>query len=310
MARPLPSLSGLLAFEAAARFQSFTRGAASLRLTQTAVSHAIRALEDELGVALFERRARGVALTPEGLRYFTAVERALDALEDATACARRRDGRMTLTVSVVPSFASRWLVPRLGAFRAVAPDIDVRIAPSADLVDFARAGVDVAIRFGRGRYPGLRSDRLMDDEVFPVCSPDLVRRGPKLCAIADLAKHVLLHDETHGDWRAWLAAAGARGVDAQRGPIFLDSSMLVQAAVSGQGVALARRVLAEAELARGALVRPFALSLPTKFAYYVVSPKTESDRPHVRAFREWVLSAAQTTNGAGEIRRRSKRLRG
>jgi LysR family transcriptional regulator, glycine cleavage system transcriptional activator len=293
MRRALPPLNAMHAFEAAARQLSFTRAAAELHVTQAAVSHQVKALEEHLGVKLFRRLPRRLLLTDEGQSYARALGDAFSRLAEATARLHARDARRLLTVSVIPSFAARWLVPRLGRFRELHPDIDVRVAPTAALADFARDDVDVGIRFGPARrFPGLRVDLVLGDEMFPVCSPRL-RRGPRaLRDPDDLRHHTLLHDEGHEQWRAWLAAAGLRGLDAGRGPIFTDASMLLQAAAEGQGVAIARRVLAEDELHRGRLVRPFPLALPTERAYWLVSPRATAEQPKIRAFRDWLLAEA------------------
>jgi LysR family transcriptional regulator, glycine cleavage system transcriptional activator len=285
----LPSLNAARAFEAAARHLSFTRAAAELHVTQAAVSHQVKALESQLSLRLFRRAPRRLLLTDEGQAYAQELSAIFARLAEATARLRAPDARRTLTISVLPSFAARWLVPRLGRFTARHPEIDVRVAPENAPADFARGDVDMGIRFGTGRYPGLRTDRLFGDEIFPVCSPRLLRR---LRRPADLRRHVLLHDERHDDWRGWLAAARVTGVDPARGPIFTDASMLVSAAVAGQGVAMARRVLAEDELAAGRLVRPFALALPSERAYYVVSPRATAAQPKIAAFREWLRDEA------------------
>ena len=290
MDRELPPLNALRAFEAAARHLSFTLGARELHVTQAAVSHQVRSLEEHLGLKLFRRGSRALALTEEGQALFPAVREALDRLADATERLRASDVHCTLTVSVLPSFAARWLVPRLGRFREAYPEIDVRVAPDPDLVDFARDHVDVGIRYGSGSYPGLRSDRLLDEEVFPVCSPKLLDGLYPLHEPADLRHQTLLHDDTRGDWRTWLLAAGATDVDPTRGPIFFDSSMLVQAAVESQGVALARRVLAEQDLEAGRLVRVFERPLPAEFAYYLVCPEASATHPKIAAFRGWILA--------------------
>ena len=301
-ARRLPPLNALRAFEAAGRLQSFTRAAAELHVTQAAVSHQVKGLETHLGLKLFHRMNRSLTLTEEGQQYLPAITSALDTIAGATQSLARRESEGALTVSVLPSFAAGWLVPRLGGFRRAHPNIDLRIDPEPDLVDFARGDVDVGVRYGRGDYPGLRADRLMAEDIFPVCAPQLARGRHPLREPADLRYHTLLHDDGHGDWRTWLLAAGIDGVDADRGPMFTSSSMLIQAAIAGQGVALARAVLAADALASGELVRPFALGLPTEFAYYIVYPDASADRPKVRAFRDWLLAEAA---GGSWPRRRS-----
>ncbi len=297
MARRLPPLNAVRAFEAAARHLSFTKAAEELHVTQAAVSHQVKTLEQHLGLKLFRRLNRALVLTEAGQAYLPPVRRIFDQLYEATKRLTEHEARGKLTVSVLPSFAARWLVPRLGRFVKTYPEIDIRVAPSETLADFAREDVDVGIRYGRGRYPGLRTDRLMTEDIFPVCSPVLLQGSHPLRRPTDLKHHVLLHDDDHGDWRTWLLAAGVEDVDPTRGPVFTDSSMLVQAAVEGQGVALARGALAADDLASGRLVRPFMLSLPAEFAYYVVCPETTADQPKVVAFREWLLQESKRGGG-------------
>jgi LysR family glycine cleavage system transcriptional activator len=287
MRRSLPPLNALVAFEAAARLLSFKRAAAELHVTHGAIGHQVRALERALGLKLFERAPRALRLTREGARYASAARDALDALHAATrALAPRRRGA-TLRVSTLPSFATSWLVPRLGAFRKKHPRIDLALHSSAELVDLVRGPFDIAIRHGSGDYPGLHVELLMRDEIVPVASPRLDLARPE-----QLRKHTLLHDDAKQGWREWLAAAGVRGVDAARGLVFHDSGQLVQAAVAGHGVALARRSLAEADLRAGRLVQPFARSQPTPFATYVVCLPSRAEEPAIRAFRHFVLRQA------------------
>jgi len=292
MVRRLPPLKALRAFEVAARHLSFTEAAKELHVTQAAISHQVKALEEFLGVTLFRRLNRSLLLTEEGQAYLPSVRRAFDLLHEATARILEQEESGILTVSVLPSFGARWLVARLGRFRERHPDIDVHVSPSAKLVDFSRENVDVGIRYGRGEYPGLRADRLFTEDIVPVCSPRLLDGPHPLREPRDLKHHTLLHDESYGDWRAWLLAAEVEGVEPTRGPIFTDSSMLIEAAAAGQGVALARGMLAFDALADGRLVRPFDLSLPTEYAYYIVCPEETAERPKIVAFREWLLKEA------------------
>ena len=304
MVRRLPPLNALRAFEAAARHMSFTRAAAELNVTQAAVSHQVKTLEERLGLNLFRRHNRNLFLTDEGQAYFPAVRDALDALSAATENLRSLDTGGVLTVSVLPSFAARWLVPRLGRFRARHPEFDVRLDPSHALSDFARDGVDLAVRMGGGNYPGLHSVRLMDEVVFPVCSPDLLDGPHPLRRPQDLCHHVLLHDEDRAQWRVWLTLNRIEGVDPERGPIFIDSSNLVEAAARGQGVALGRRALVSDDLATGRLVRPFAISQPYQSAYYIVCPEGQAARPKIKAFRQWLLDEAAGEDAADGSRAR------
>jgi LysR family transcriptional regulator, glycine cleavage system transcriptional activator len=288
----LPPLNALRAFEAAGRHLSFKRAAAELHVTQAAVSHQVRALEEHLGFPLFERLHRALRLTSAGARYLHGVSAAFERLRDATAAVAPRAAPPRLVLSVVPSFGANWLVPRLGRFRALHPDIDLVVLSSAALVDFAHDAVDVGVRFGRGHYPGTHAELLMAEEYLPVASPKLVRRRA-LREPADLRRHTLLHDESHDAWRAWLAAAGVQGVDPERGIVFSDSSQLVAAAASGQGIALARKLLAGPGLRAGALVRLFRSSVPAEFAYYVVCAEQRAGEPAIRAFRSWILAEAR-----------------
>jgi LysR family transcriptional regulator, glycine cleavage system transcriptional activator len=291
--RKLPPLNALRAFEAAARLLSFKRAAAELHVTPAAVSHQVRALESQLGVALFVRLHRALALTPAGARYLPPLSDAFDRLEAAGAALSARGRAPRLVLSVVPSFGANWLVPRLGQFRARHPEIDLVVLSSSELVDFARDPVDVGVRFGPGGWPGVRADLLLAEEYLPVVSPKLARGKRPLRRPEDLRRHTLLHDENHEAWRVWLASAGVAGVDPERGVVFSDSSQLVAAAAAGQGVALARKLLAEPYLRRRALVRPFQGSVPAAFAYYVVSAESRAGEPAIRAFRDWIVKAAR-----------------
>jgi len=301
--RKLPPLNALRAFEAAARLLSFTRAAAELHVTQAAVSHQVRALESALGTVLFVRLHRALRLTPDGARYLPAVRDAFDRLDAATESLRPAPRRRRLAVSVVPSFGSRWLVPRLGDFRARHRDLDLVIHSSAQLVDLAREPLDVAIRFGKGAWPGLRADLLLDEQIVCVASTSLAGGKRALSRPSDLRRHTLLHDESTDAWRGWLAAAGVRGVDPERGIVFSDSAQLVQAAVAGQGVALARRRLADVDLRARRLVRLFASAARAEFAYWIVALAERADEPDIRAFRTWAMRQARRREPASRRRR-------
>lgn len=310
MTRNLPPLNALRAFEAAARHLSFTRAAAELHVTQAAVSHQIKGLEDWLGMPLFRRVNRALELTEAGHAYRVPVSEALGLIADATGRLFRQENGGVLTVSTMPSFASKWLVLRLGRFQAAHPDIEVRLHTSSQLVDFAGRDVDVGIRLGRGQWPGVLAERLMTEDVFPVCAPAL-RDGPKpIRTPADLLRHTLLHDDYLITWSAWFAAAAAGGAmaggtpppgaEVDRGPRYSDSALLLQAAMAGQGVALARRVLVADDLAAGRLVRLFDVTLPGEYAYYVVTPSHGRIPAKVRLFRDWLfaeVAAAQEDGG-------------
>ena len=292
MPRRLPSLNAVKAFEAAARHESFTRAADELCVTQGAVSQQVKALEAELGLRLFNRERQRLVITDSGRQYLAVVRDALDRLSDGTRRLLDRQKTGTLTVTTSPSFAAKWLVHRLGRFAATHPEIDLRVSASLQHVDFVREDVDLAIRHGEGSWPGLEVVRLCTEETFPVCSPRLLggRRG--LLRPADLRHHVLLHQEGRSGWAKWLEAAGVDGIDIGRGPVLSESSMTIDAAVDGHGVALARTALAAFDLLAGRLVQPFGPALPVSFAYWIVGPKTTAELPKIKAFREWLIAEA------------------
>lgn len=291
--RRLPPLNALRTFEAAARHLGFTRAAEELNVTQAAVSHQVRALEDYLGVRLFRRRGRTLTLSEAGQALLPGLQDAFDRIEDSANRVHPGHDEGVLTVTVQPSFAGAWLISRLPRFAERHPDIDVKLSATHDIVDLMREDMDVGVRFGPGSWPGdLRVDRLMDEDLFPVCSPALLERGPPLERPEDLRHHTLLHDDHVVDWRMWLLAAGITGIDTERGPMLNFSDLVLQSAVAGHGVALGRSVLAARYLASGELVRPFEFSLPGKYAYYVVSAAAKANQPKVLAFREWILEVA------------------
>lgn len=292
MSRRLPPLNALRAFEAAARHLHFTRAAEELNVTQAAISHQVRALEDWLGVRLFQRAGRGLRLTEPGSTYLVVLRDAFDRMGAATAALARGRGLDRLTVSSTDSFAAIWLVPRLRRFRAAHPEVEVRVMPSDEMVDFDYDDVDIAVRYGRGVWPGVKSAALFAEELFPVCSPALLEGPHRLRTPDDIRHHVLLHDVLAIDWDVWLKAAGVTGVNSRRGPFFSHSHLVLQAARSGEGLALGNRHLVEADLAAGTLVKPFELSLATGYAYYAVAPEATWDLPKVAAFRDWLLAEA------------------
>ncbi|HEV7310175.1 transcriptional regulator GcvA [Ensifer sp.] len=297
MATSLPSLASLRAFEAAARHLSVTKAANELNVTPGAVSLQVRELEQTLGVALFERRPRQLVLTEDGSSYFATLRRAFRMMREATEELTARKRAPMLTVSCTPTFAAQWLVPRIGAFEQHVPGIDVRISTTNRLTDFHADGVDIAIRHGLGRYDGLVSERLIDDDPVPVLHPALRARLP-LDTPGDLSAHVLLHDVHRQDWRLWLDAAGAEGVDAGRGPVFVNSNGAIEAAKAGDGVALVRLSLVRRELADRVLEAPFPEGVMTGLAYHLVYPPAALDRPPVTAFRAWIIEEARAEQGA------------
>jgi len=292
MARRLPPLNALRAFEAAARHLSFTKAAEELFVTQAAISHQVKALEAWLGQPLFRRKNRNLFLTEAGQSYFGPLGMAFDEIDKSTARLNALDSSGTLTVSVLPSIAAKWLVPRMRGFREKYPDIDVRLSPSTQLTDFSREAVDVVLRYGRGDWLGMRADQFLTEDIFPVCSPDLLHGKNPLNTPDDLKRHTLLHDDYFEDWTRWCLAAGVTGIDTVRGPVYEDSANLLQAVIAGEGVGLGRSALAADDIAAGRLVRVFDISLPVEFAYYVVAPEASADRPKVAAFRDWVIETA------------------
>ncbi len=297
MTQRLPSLNALRAFEAAARHRSLTNAARELNVTPAAISHQVKALEADLGVALLTRVKGEFRLSEAAGTALPGLRAGFDQITEAARRLRGDHADRFLTISVGPTFATTWLVRRLGDFKKVCPDIDVRLQTTDRLADFARDGVDVGIRFGRGVHPGCDSIRLFDEEIYPVCSPDLLDSGLPLATPADLASYTLLHVEwTPGggsetlDWEMWLRATGARGIDHTRGLRFSHSSVALQMAIGGQGVALGSNSLTSDDLKAGRLVRLFDVALPVNFAYYLTYPEETAENPKIIAFRDWILS--------------------
>jgi LysR family glycine cleavage system transcriptional activator len=289
----LPSLNGLRAFEAAARHLSFTIAAAELNVTQTAISHQIRRLEDQLGIRLFERRNRGLTLTREAQGYLPSVRAAFEDLRQATARLQRPGRDELLVVSTTASLAAKWLVSRMAAFQDAHSGIEVRITTSAHLVDFRREEVDMAVRYGRGNWPGLRAQWLMAEDIFPVCSPALLHAEKPLRRPEDLAHHTLLHATvSREDWQLWLTAAGLpTSLATRRGLSFDQSFMATQAAMDGLGVALGRTPYVEADITAGRLVVPFDVVLPADAGFYIVAPEETADTPKIALFRDWLIGS-------------------
>ncbi len=303
MARNLPPLNSLRAFETAARHLSFTKAAEELHVTPAAISHQIKALEEQMGVPLFRRLTRALRLTEAGQAALPSLRDGFDKLADGVDLLRAHDESGAITVSLDPSFAAKWLVPRLDRFRAAHPDLDVRLDATDKLADFQRDNVDLAIRYGGGNYLGLEVERLLSEEIFPVCSPKLLEGPAPLAQPGDLRHHTLIHlewgseDVTAPTWRMWLLAAGVHDIDFTRGPVFSMTSLALQAAIEGQGVALASSFLVADDLAADRLVVPFDLSVcdPLDFAYHIVVPKRTADLPKVVAFKTWLLDEIART---------------
>jgi LysR family glycine cleavage system transcriptional activator len=295
----------LKVFWAAARHRSFVKAAGELHVTPSAVSLQIRQLEDELGLKLFERTPRGLALTGVGAKVLPDVASAFERLRETFAALSEstRDGT-TLIVSAAPSFAAKWLLPRLSRFLTGNPDIEVSLKATVELADFERGDADIGIRYGRGQYPDLVTELLMQETVFPVCSPSLLRASSKRSTAEILSAATLLHDDSADQnealpgWKMWLRAAAIDDVDWRKGPHFNQTSLAIEAAAEGLGVALAPAALVTGDLNNGRLIRLDSAELNEPFAYYLVCPPDRSDRPAVKAFRAWLFGELTQTDGA------------
>ncbi|SPY41293.1 transcriptional regulator GcvA [Proteus mirabilis] len=293
MSKRLPPLNALRVFDSAARHLSFTKAAEELFVTQAAVSHQIKTLEEFLGLKLFRRRNRSLLLTEEGQSYYLDIKEIFSSINEATKKLLARSAKGALTVSLSPSFAIQWLVPRLSGFNQAYPGIDVRIQAVDREEDKLADDVDVAIFYGRGNWTGLRTDRLYAEYLIPVCAPSLLTGEKPLKTPSDLIYHTLLHDTSRRDWQAYVRQLEIQNqINVQQGPIFSHSSMVIQAAVHGQGVALVNNVMARSEIESGRLVRPFQDVLVSKNAFYLVCQDSQAELGKIAAFRQWILSQA------------------
>jgi LysR family glycine cleavage system transcriptional activator len=286
--RRLPNLAALRAFEAAARHENFSRAAEEIHVTHGAVSHQVRGLEEELGVALFVRKGKRLAVTAEGQRFAAVVRKSLMEIAVAAEALKATAGQKRLTITAMPSFAARWLAPRLGNFIDLYPDVEVVLQSSGQLVDLERQAVDVGIRFGAGNYPGLTVEKLMSDYYYPAVSPRF--NGGKLPATPhELGQYHLLRGDDE-PWLPWLRAAGTDVAEPSGGIVFHDLAMLIRAAANGDGIALARHVIVMQEIASGELVRLFDTAVKCPYAYYFVCTPQAMLRPEVGAFRNWLFA--------------------
>lgn len=302
-------LNALRAFEASARHRSFSAAATELNVTPAAVGQLVRTLEDWLGTPLFvrgTRRRAGLVPTETAERALPDIRAGFDRL--TLGLERLQEGAASgmLTVTVSPAFAAKWLLPRIDRFQAGCPDTDVRLETSLRPVDFVARRVDIGVRYGMGSWTGLAADKLLDEEVYPVCSPGLLRRHGGLRAPADLARETLIHDlsmDGHAGfptWEAWMEKAGVTGAIPRRGMKINNSAAVLQAAVEGHGVALARSVMAGDDLASGRLVRLFPdIRFVSQMAYYVVYRPERASLPRLAAFRDWLLEEASALQAAG-----------
>jgi LysR family glycine cleavage system transcriptional activator len=292
MRQRLPPLNALKAFEAAARHESFTRAATELFVTQGAVCHQVKALEQELGLKLFNRERQRLVITEAGRDYLNVVRDAFDRIALGTEQLLQRQNAGVLTVSTSPDFAAKWLVHRLGHFVDAHPEIDLRVSGSLHHVDFAREEVDLAVRHGEGDWPGLDAVMLSAEQMFPVCSPKLLSGKRRSSKPADILKFPLIHTGSRDWWAKWLQAAGIDAAAAVHGPVLNRDAIAIDAAIGGQGIALTRTTLAAWDLINGRLVRPFAETLPLSKMYWIVCPKASAAQPKIVTFRDWLLAEA------------------
>ena len=290
----LPPLNALKAFEAAARHESFTRAAEELCVTQGAVSHQVKALETELAIKLFNRERQRLIITEAGREYLNVVRDALDRIAVGTERLLQRQNVGVLTVSTSPDFAAKWLVHRLGHFAEAHADIDLRVSSTLHHVDFAREEVDLPVRHGDGNWPGLDTVQLSAEQLFAVCSPKLLSGRRRLEKVTDVLKFPLIHLDSRADWTKWLQGLGVDDADVSHGPVLNRASMVIDAAINGQGIALARTTLAAWDLINGRLVRPFPDSMPVSKTYWIVCPKATAAFPKIATFREWLLAEASS----------------
>ena len=284
----LPPLNGLRAFEAAARHLSLTKAAEELGVTQAAVSHQVKGLEDALGTKLFRRLTRALALTSTGAALAPELNAAFLRIATAVDRAREREAKGTIRLSLLTTIALTFLVPRLGRFSARHPAIELRLETSTRLVDFDREPMDAAIRYGNGNYPGLHADRLFDDRYTPLCAPSLAKhiRKPE-----DVLAHPLLDDHVaYDEWGAWLTAAGVTMRQPRKRAATFDSTRIaLEAAMEGMGIALGDPFLFAGEIASGRLVRPLPIVVPAGRSYWFLCRKQDAERPTIKAFRDWIL---------------------
>ncbi len=295
----IPPLKALWAFESAARHLSFSKASEELFVTPGAISQQVKLLEDFLGIPLFRRMHRRIRLTDAGQSLLPGLQDGFNRIGTAVSDVKSMNLNRPITISVAPSFASKWLVPRLGLLRDKHPDIDIRIDNTMEVVDLAHSDIDIGIRFGGGNYPDMQVDLLFCEEIFPVCSQSLISEYP-LKHPSDLKHYHLLHYGTGNldlgagwpDWKMWLMAAGASEVDSSHGSIFYQQELLIQAALDGQGVALVGSVSVSDDLMSGRLIKPFELTFPLEFSYYFVSTRAKAQWPDIVAVRNWIFKEA------------------
>lgn len=297
MIRRLPPLNSLKAFEAAARNLSFTKAAEELFVTQAAISHQIKLLEEHLGIKLFMRRNRSLLLTEDGQSYYLDIKEIFASLYDATEKLLTRGAKGSISIALTPSFAIQWLIPKLTEFNRLHPDIDVKIKAVDQEDGSLTDDVDVAIYYGLGNWNGVVADKLLTEYFVPVCSPTLLTASAPLREPSDLVNHTLLHDMTRTHWKDWVKMVGIENVNVNQGPIFSHSSMVLQAAIHGQGLAMGNSVFIKPELEAGRLVTPFEQVLLSKNAYFLVCREPQVEAPKIVAFRDWLLDMIAKEQG-------------
>jgi LysR family glycine cleavage system transcriptional activator len=289
MARKLPPLNSLKSFEAAGRLLSFTLASQELNVTQAAISHQIKVIEDFLGVSLFYRQPRKLVLTDQGKALLPEVIDAFDTLATAIGTVSKDPDNSLLSVRLAPSFAAKWLSPKLKYFWLQNPEIDLCLFHAHTAVDFDREDIDIAVTYGKGDWTGVVSDKLFSLDFSPVCAPSFLENAKPLNDMNNLKYYTLLHDANYECWEEWLKLASVRDTPSNKGTIIDDTNVLIQAAVDGQGVALGSTTFVQDHLDAGRLIKPFDITLVNDFAYYIVYPKSHLKNPAVCAFRNWLL---------------------
>ncbi|MDA5193878.1 transcriptional regulator GcvA [Govanella unica] len=298
--RRLPPLNAIRAFEAAARHRSFTRAGEELFVTQGAVSHQVKQLEEWFGFPLFDRHKREVFLTEKGEVYLPFIRGMLNELYAVTQTLMDKGSEQLLCVSAAESFMVNWMINRLKGFSETHPDINIRVTSQNQVDDLGNIvgeegvhWVDLRIRYGRGKWPGLEVTKLFDEDIFPVCHPELITSGKPLRDLNDLKHHTLIHDDMQMSWSNWLSAAGSAQTISPQGPRFSHSHMAIQAALNGHGIALGRSVLVLDLVRKGQLIRPFPLTVPSQHAYYLLCQERSINKPKIKTFKNWLLSEAK-----------------
>ncbi len=289
MARRLPPLNSLKNFEAAGRLLSFTRAAQELNVTQAAVSHQIKVIEEYLGVTLFVRYPRKLVLTEQGKELLPEVIEAFDKVSNAIGAVSQEPASKMVSVRLAPSFAAKWLSPRLKYFWLQYPEIDLCLYHAHPPVDFEREEIDIAVTYGKGEWPGVVAEPILSLDFFPVCTPTFMSNDKPLSDINNLKYYTLLHDADYQCWADWLKLANIEEIDANKGTIIDDTNVLIQAVVDGQGVALGSTTFVQDLLESGRLIKPFDITLVNEFAYYIVCPQAHLKNPSVQAFKDWIL---------------------